>query len=151
MMSGEDYQYQNQQNDDDQQNMYQYTEAEQMVYNTYGESVDWYEYDISAQAVLDGASTCDAVSKKYSNSKNMFTGGGGGFWSGGVWHNGSTALQTPVATLSALEIAWIVLASVVATALFMHLTRKQLIKRTRKTQKEVYIGSDDKGQPLIIT
>jgi hypothetical protein len=123
-----------------------------MLYNTYGESVDWYGYDISAQDVLDGASTCEAVSNKYSNSKRMFNGGGGGFWNGGIWHNGDTALQTPMAALSPLEIAWIVLASVAATALFMHFTRKHLIKRKRKAQKEVYVvGSDDKGQPLIIT
>jgi hypothetical protein len=53
-----------------------------------------------------------------------------------------------------MEIAWIVLLSMAATAFFMHWTRKLVIKRRLKKQrveKEVYVRTDDRGAPLIIS
>lgn len=68
--------------------------------------------------------------------------------------NNKSSFQTADKKLSPLEIAWIVLASVVVTAAFMHVTRKQILKRKLKKQepeKEVYVRTDDKGNPLIIS
>jgi hypothetical protein len=42
------------------------------------------------------------------------------------------------------------MAAIVATALFMHYTRNQIVKRKDKKDKEVYVRTDDKGAPLII-
>ena len=70
--------------------------------------------------------------------------------------NQHSSLQTPNTNLSPLEIAWIVLLSVAATALFMHFTRKQVLKRRARKmiEKEVYIKTDEQGvpsSPLIIS
>lgn len=67
--------------------------------------------------------------------------------------NNHSALQTAGTRLSPLEIAWIVIASVSVTALFMHLTRKQVLKRRMKKEmeKEVYVKTDENGSPLILS
>ncbi len=70
--------------------------------------------------------------------------------------NQKSAIQTANTRLSPLEIAWIVLLSVAATAVFMHFTRKQVLKRRARKmiEKEVYIKTDEQGvpsSPLIIT
>ena len=147
LMNADEYQYQNQQNGNNGQNN-MYTQAQQMLYNTYGENIDWYEYDVSAQDLLDGASTCEAVVKKYNSRKHVFVGSGGGFWN--VWHNGNTAMQTPSAHLSPVEIAFIIIASMGITALFMHFTRKHLVYKKKKS-REIHIASSDKGTPLILS
>jgi hypothetical protein len=143
-------------NEDNQgQNMYQYVQAQQMLYNSYGQDVSWYTFDLSAQAALDGASTCEAVTAKsqafeenaYADDENSTN-----FWNFNKFNNGNSALQTRSASLSPLEIAWVVISAVVATALFMHYTRKQVLKRKSKHQnKELYVKTNDKGQPLIIS
>ena len=154
-----EYQNQNQGQNGNGQNMYQYMQSQQMLYNTYGRGdVDWQEYDISAQNVLSGAATCQAVANKYnghSQSSRCH------WWNGCddgshtlPWRNSSNAMSTPSARLTPLEIAWIVIAAVVATALFMHYTRKQIIKRKKRAnenEKEVYQRTDDKGTALIIS
>ena len=70
--------------------------------------------------------------------------------------NNRSSIQTATARLSPLEIASIVLACVAFTALFMHVTRKLVLKRRLKKrlgsqEKEVYVKTDDHGQPLIIS
>ena len=175
------------------------------MYNSYGQDMSWYTYDLTAFEVMDGASVCQKVKSKwtkagYSTGKSAVqdsvatssaTGiqnayndtSSNGFWkwtNGGKSSSGTTdsssaadstseeptwlfptrnqhsALQTAETKLSPLEIAWIVLLSVAATTLFMHFTRKQVLKRrARKTvEKEVYIKTDDNGvpsPPLIIS
>lgn len=177
------------------------------MYNTYGQDLSWYTFDLSAFEVMDGAAVCqkvkskwtsagyatgksavqDAVAASYSESNVNGTATGiqnvysdtseVGFWK---WSKGNRAssssstnstasandeptwlfptrnqhssLQTPNTTLSPMEIAWIVLVSVAATAAFMHVTRKQVLKRRAKKQqkmieKEVYIKTDENGVP----
>jgi hypothetical protein len=163
IQEADESEYQQQDQDEEgqgDQNMYQYIMAQQMLYNTYGESTDWYTYDLSAESVLDGASICEALSDKwiagYQEDQNNLD-NSESWWSfnkkgsNTLWRNGNSALQTPSANLSPLEIAWIVLAAIGATALFMHQTRKQIIKRKSKKDKEVYVRTDDKGTPLIIS
>jgi len=145
---------QNNQNQQDGQNMYQYLQSQQMLYNNYGRSNDdWQNYDLSAQDVLDGAATCNAVATKAASVLEESS--GGGWMNGGLpWRNGNNAMSTPSARLTPLEIAWIVLVAVMGTALFMHYTRKQIIKRKKRANenaREVYQRTDDKGAPLIIS
>jgi hypothetical protein len=149
----------NNQNQQDGQNMYQYMQAQQMLYNNYGRGQeDWQSYDLSAQDVLDGAATCAAVATKIDALEGASS--GSGWMNGGLpWRNGSSALSTPSARLTPLEIAWIVLITVSGTAFFMHYTRKQIIKRKKRAKassnennaKDVYQRTDDKGAPLIIS
>lgn len=187
------------------QNMYQYIQAQSMMYNNYGQDMSWYTYDLTAFEVMDGAAVCQKVKSKWSNAgystgksavqdsvatssatgiQNVYSGdtsSESSFWkwsngdksSSGSTNNTSSAsadqptwlfptrnqhssLQTPNTNLSPLEIAWIVLLSVGATAMFMHFTRKQVLKRRARKmiEKEVYIKTDDQGvpsPPLIIS
>jgi hypothetical protein len=66
--------------------------------------------------------------------------------------NNHSYVQRASTALSPMEIAWIVVLSVAVTAMFMHVTRKQVLKRKLKRQdKEIYIQTDDRGTPLIIS
>ncbi len=98
--------------------------------------------------------------KKASSSSSSNSTSDSGFDEEPTWlfptRNQHSSLQTANTNLSPLEIAWIVLLSVAVTALFMHVTRKQVLKRrARKTiEKEVYMKTDDDGvpgAPLIIS
>jgi hypothetical protein len=146
-----EYQDQNGQ-DQTGQNMYQYMQSQQMLYNNYGRGdEDWQHYDLSAQDVLDGAATCAAVSSKVGATQES---SGNGWGSNLPWRSGNSAMSTPSARLTPFEIAWIVLTAVIATALFMHYTRKQIVKRRKRAnenEKEVYQRTSDKGSPLIIS
>lgn len=99
------------------------------------------------------SSSSSSSSSKSSSSKNNEP-----TWLFPTRNNHST-IQTPNTRLSPLEIAWIVLLSVGVTALFMHFTRRQVIKhiakRDKKRQglldKEIYVKTDGGGTPLIIS
>ena len=93
---------------------------------------------------------------KWQNGKSSSKGGN----SSPEWlfptRNNNSIFQTANTKLSPMEIAWIVIASMVATAVFMHMTRKQVLKRKAKNagemqDKEVYHRTNDKGNPLIIS
>lgn len=165
------------------------------MYNDYGQDTSWYNFDLDAFQVLDGASVCGAVGNKWTsagystgysavqnaadpnsqtNIQNAYNDEhtSNGFWKwgngknaassseseGSQWlfptRNNKSQFQTANAKLSPFEICWIVLLSVAATAAFLHYTRRQVIKRRNKKEameKEVYVRTDNKGSPLIIS
>eukprot|EP00934_Nitzschia_sp_Nitz4_P002082 Nitzschia sp. Nitz4//scaffold15_size197535//110886//112657//NITZ4_001587-RA/size197535-augustus-gene-0.212-mRNA-1//1//CDS//3329537742//2082//frame0 len=162
---------------------YVQNQGQQMVSNSYGQDASWYTYDLSSLDVMDGATVCEGVRAKWeaagsvtaatesSNIQNAYAANNstGSFWK---WSNGNTESSPNTSTrlfpsrngnsfwqkadknLSPLEICWIIIGSIAATAVFMHVTRKQVLKRRLRKQepeKEVYVRTDDKGSPLILS
>ena len=133
-----------------------FMQSQQTLYNTYGSDSDsWYEYDISAEGVYDGATTCTAVAEKHKyNKKNGIYGSSGTNWwkdRGGLVHYGGSSRK-----LNAFEIVAIVAAALTAIiaivyCVFMRAAMRK-VKKAKKDNKEVYVRpKDEKSSPLIIS